>query len=61
MNNRIINLIIAAPVTLVLMLAILYKVCPEVPAWGASMYSVLILVIAERAGYIYDHFKAEKS
>ena len=61
MKNRIINLIIAAPVTLTLLLATLYKVSPDVPTWGASMYAVLILVICERAGFIYDHFKAQKS
>ncbi len=59
MKNRIINLIIASPVTLTLLFAILYKASPNIPLWAVVLYGFLILLIAERAGFIYDHFKSQ--
>ena len=61
MNSRIIQLIIAAPVTLTLFLSVLFGVFPEMPVWAGTCYGALLLVVVERSMYIYEHLKGQKS
>lgn len=61
MGNRIISLMIATPVTSTLFIAVLYKISPDMPIWAGATCVGLILVIIERVGYIYDHFKTQKA
>lgn len=59
-KNRIINLIIAAPVTLTLYVAILYKINPDMSTFAAAASCVALLVALYQAGKIYDNIKASK-
>ena len=61
MNSRIIQIIIAAPVTLTLFLSVLFGAFPEMPIWAGTCYAALLVVAVERSMYIYEHFKGQKS
>lgn len=60
MKNRIINLIIAAPVLVTLFVAILYKIDPVLPVFAAVIYSVVLLIAVYQVGKFYDQLKTSK-